>query len=603
MDGIDLSTERDNSPVESEPARDESPLDSDNLLEPSRNGPVGLESEVLKSFRLTADVIEPLDTVELLPCPPSSLSSGRLIQESGDFLWIRKIFRDRKNPSKVFLRGLRMRRNKYLGCMLPHKLNELCFVVDIDVDDNRAWNEQGQETIPIETVLRKRDLLVTHAEYPKLSLLAHGRKPNTKSGTLICRWIHCSIYRSSRERQQVAKKPHQGLLRRVSPAESEESSISEHVRREDRDGTYECYYSSYVAESFTPSFGSRKRKRQGSIDSVIEIKEEDVKRYTFADAFCGAGGASAGAKMAGLDIAWAFDSEALALKAYRSNFPNADAIQCKAEDFKACAGNLDAIGRLSVDILHLSPPCQYWSPAHTVVGKDDDANRAALYVVGHIIDTVKPRIVTLEQTKGLFTHHRPAFWQLVDMIRAVGYNVSYFSADFAEWGLVQRRKRLVVVASREGIPIPPFPAPTHVPDNCLEGRDGLLPSTTVHKALLNIPQTATWHDTNQCPIRTELAYGATRHQLVGCITTHGSKNTHHSGLRSHTPRELARFQTFPDAHIFIGTEEGRQDQSNKTGVTNVFRQIGNAVPPAIWALFLQECIRTLEDYDAGRERP
>src|ERR1700737_147679 len=44
-------------------------------------------------------------------------------------------------------------------------------------------------------------------------------------------------------------------------------------------------------------------------------------RYHFGDAFCGVGGTSAGARMAGLTTRWAFDSDNRTAQVYAQNFP------------------------------------------------------------------------------------------------------------------------------------------------------------------------------------------------------------------------------------------------------------------------------------------
>lgn len=232
------------------------------------------------------------------------------------------------------------------------------------------------------------------------------------------------------------------------------------TRKVSKAGTFESILKTRKTESYVPNMcHSHKRSRspdgrspasrtRPSSSSAPKRARVDVPKkqakYTFGDCFCGAGGASQGAKDAGLAVLWGVDKEAAACKTWMANFPRADCYRYAIKEFLDRAGALE----LYVDILHLSPPCQFWSPAHTNEGKDDEANEAALYTVGKIIETVRPRIVTLEQTLGLFTHHPTAFYQLVQIIKSAGYNVSYLAADFAEYGLVQARNRLVIIAAK-----------------------------------------------------------------------------------------------------------------------------------------------------------
>ncbi|KAI4179344.1 MAG: hypothetical protein LQ346_007216, partial [Caloplaca aetnensis] len=124
------------------------------------------------------------------------------------------------------------------------------------------------------------------------------------------------------------------------------------------------------------------------------------RQYTFGDSFCGAGGMSRAAHQAGLHIKYAFDCNKHACTTYALNFPQADLHCLWAHDF--VQQNNDC----KVDIAHLSPPCQFFSDAHTVAGKDDEMNTASLFAVGEIINKSKPRVVTLEQTFGIVLRAR-----------------------------------------------------------------------------------------------------------------------------------------------------------------------------------------------------
>jgi hypothetical protein len=124
------------------------------------------------------------------------------------------------------------------------------------------------------------------------------------------------------------------------------------------------------------------------------------KRYTFGDAFCGVGGCSAGARMAGLRHVWAFDADGSVCNIYSKNFPHCDVWTANATDFIA----LEKIKR--IDVLHLSPPCQTFSPAHTIAGKNDDSNSAAFFVIDKLLEKCRPRVVTLENVPGLEHRHK-----------------------------------------------------------------------------------------------------------------------------------------------------------------------------------------------------
>lgn len=63
---------------------------------------------------------------------------------------------------------------------------------------------------------------------------------------------------------------------------------------------------------------------------------------------------------------------------------------------------------------------------------------------------VKPRVATLEQTFGLMTYkqHRKNFKLLLFDIGRAGYDLRYKLQDMSKLGLVQKRKRLLIIAAR-----------------------------------------------------------------------------------------------------------------------------------------------------------
>ena len=192
------------------------------------------------------------------------------------------------------------------------------------------------------------------------------------------------------------------------------------------------------------------------------VKEQ---RYTFGDCFCGAGGVSRGAVMANLRVSWAFDFNRYACDSYRLNNPTTALYPIAAYDFCALKSPRspfliqpatstqiptsvpNAPSELKVDILHLSPPCQYFSNAHTVVGRDDEMNTASLFSVQELVRKARPRVVTLEQTSGLLRRHEVWFNAVVLMFTSQGFSVRWRQLNCADFGVPQRRVRCFLVAS------------------------------------------------------------------------------------------------------------------------------------------------------------
>jgi DNA (cytosine-5)-methyltransferase 1 len=157
---------------------------------------------------------------------------------------------------------------------------------------------------------------------------------------------------------------------------------------------------------------------------------------TYGDAFCGAGGTTRGAVMAGLRVKWGFDQWEHACSTWRTNFPQAACYKLSSYEFvdKVRGSKYRKPVDSKVDILHLSPPCQYFSPAHTVDCPNDEMNVASLFAVGDVVKVAKPRIVTLEQTFGIVAvRFRKYFNSLIQMFTALGFSVRWAVVNLAQW--------------------------------------------------------------------------------------------------------------------------------------------------------------------------
>ncbi|KAL8829143.1 MAG: hypothetical protein Q9170_006303 [Blastenia crenularia] len=301
------------------------------------------------------------------------------------------------------------------------------------------------------------------------------------------------------------------------------------------------------------------------------------RQYTFGDSFCGAGGMSRAAHQAGLHIKYAFDCNERACDSYAMNFPKAN-LHCRwAHEF------IQTPGDRTVDIAHLSPPCQFFSPAHTRAGKDDEMNTASLFAVGEMLLKSRPRVVTLEQTFGIVlrARHQGYLNALVQIFTRYGFSIRWRLLHCADYGLPQMRLRTFVIASCPGEPLPPFPQPTH---SSLPSLTGLLPWTTINSIIDSIPPDALDHEPEKCKVRDELPRSGDR--IAKTITCNGGGQVHPSGKRDFTIREFATLQGFPLEHVF--------------GAVGAKKQIGNAVPPPVGRRVLESVVEALEKEDGVR---
>ena len=101
------------------------------------------------------------------------------------------------------------------------------------------------------------------------------------------------------------------------------------------------------------------------------------------------------------------------------------------------------------DLLIMGPPCQDFSQAGNNKGATEETRSGRLWDSIMIIGNVKPRIVILENVKGLVQRHRATLILFQEMMEQAGYTVNYSDILNAfEFGIPQNRERIFMVFSR-----------------------------------------------------------------------------------------------------------------------------------------------------------
>ncbi len=204
----------------------------------------------------------------------------------------------------------------------------------------------------------------------------------------------------------------------------------------------------------------------------------------FVDLFCGAGGLSYGAKLAGFKIGAALDKDPLACATYKANFPDVPVICADIQSMTA-SKLLSSVPDGRIDVLAAGPSCQGFS-TH---GKRDprDARNFLFKEYMRLVRSIQPPWVIMENVKGLLTYDNGWYRHMIfDAFERIGYRVTARVLNAAEFGVPQRRERILFLATNTGQSIE-FPAPTH----CQAEQAailGLQPYVTVEDAIGDLPE-------------------------------------------------------------------------------------------------------------------
>lgn len=175
------------------------------------------------------------------------------------------------------------------------------------------------------------------------------------------------------------------------------------------------------------------------------------------DLFAGGGGLSVGLVKAGFKVAAAVELEPTAVATYRANHPSVTVLDRDIRSIEAV--DLAAtVGGVGVALLAGCPPCQGFSSLTSKYKKPDPRNRL-IEEMGRLVVALRPATIMMENVPGLPDKGSRYFNAFVRQLRAHGYRVNWKVLQVADYGVPQRRRRLVLLAGR-GFDIP-FPAPTH----------------------------------------------------------------------------------------------------------------------------------------------
>ena len=155
---------------------------------------------------------------------------------------------------------------------------------------------------------------------------------------------------------------------------------------------------------------------------------------------------------------------------------------------------LGAVG--AVDVVVGGPPCQGWSVANSHRPKDWRADpRNLLYLdFLRLVTGLAPRFFLFENVKALATRQQGAILHLVagDFEQA-GYRCKAQVMLAADYGVPQKRERLILLGTRQDLPVmAAHPPPTHGdPTRDLHERE---PWVTVRQAIGDLPEPGGEHD-------------------------------------------------------------------------------------------------------------
>lgn len=327
----------------------------------------------------------------------------------------------------------------------------------------------------------------------------------------------------------------------------------------------------------------------------------NARRPTAIDLFSGAGGATQGLADAGFSVIGAVEFDSIASASYRLNHPSVKLWEQDIRELKATemARELN-IRPGELGLLKACPPCQGFSTlAEGRIDRDDPRNELVKHTT-RFVRALRPRAVLVENVPGLGRDQRSS--DLLESLRRMGYNAKAYHVNAVDFGVPQKRKRLIILALRglkTELPESLSPSDPEEPRTVKQAFDQLasevasndplstpraLPAAVLRRVEA-IPVGGNRYDLPpelQLDCHKKLAeagksgaagsYARLRWEepaptmTTRCTTPACGPFLHPELHRPLTLREAAAIQTFPASYQFVGSR------------SDIERQIGNAVP-------------------------
>lgn len=170
------------------------------------------------------------------------------------------------------------------------------------------------------------------------------------------------------------------------------------------------------------------------------------------DLFAGAGGASLGLTWAG------FSTLGFELKPDPCETQALNGLLAVQKDLREIDWSLYE----TPDLLWASPPCQPFSNGGLRIGPDDGRNLMPEFL--RCVEALRPNIVMMENVKGItFPNNKQYLQNCIETLEQYDYTVEWKIFNCADFGVPQKRLRLILVARNDGKVIS-WPLQTHAKD-------------------------------------------------------------------------------------------------------------------------------------------
>ena len=308
----------------------------------------------------------------------------------------------------------------------------------------------------------------------------------------------------------------------------------------------------------------------------------DWNHFKFIDLFAGIGGIRLGFESVGGRCVFSSEIDEDACKTYEANFgehPSGDITKIEAGDIP------------DFDILLAGFPCQ----AFSIIGKKEGfANETCgtlFFEVERILKEKRPKAFMLENVRNLVAHDNGNTFKVIKKhLEALGYHVHAKVLNALEYGVPQKRERIIIVGFLENVL---FSFPESVPENERKTLSDILEADVDKKYYVRdqIRESRLARLKNKEYPKPYISH----ENMAGSITPHPYSSALRAGAsanyilindeRRPTEREMLRLQGFPDDYKIV------------VAYGKMKKQCGNSVAVPVIKAVAREMLTSLKQHE------
>jgi len=309
--------------------------------------------------------------------------------------------------------------------------------------------------------------------------------------------------------------------------------------------------------------------------------------FRFIDLFAGIGGIRLGFESVGGHCVFSSEFDEDACKTYEANFgehPSGDITQIDAKDIP------------DFDILLGGFPCQAFSIIGKQEGFENETCGTLFFEIERILKEKMPKAFMLENVRNLTAHDKgKTFKVIISHLEALGYTVYAKVLNALDYGVPQKRERIIIVGFRDNI-LFSFPEPVPLSKrkllkDILENdvdekyyvKDRIRESRLMRLKAPNYPKPYISHE--------NMAGSITPHPYSSCLRAGASANyILVNDERRPTEREMLRLQGFPDDFKIV------------VPYSKIKHQTGNSVAVPVIKAVAKQMIEALKIYEHSKSQ-